>query len=469
MTTKTVKASELGAKLNSNVDFGGGTDDTAIIQAFLDEAKSGETSVCLIMDGAALITGIKVYSNTTIHALNDSCGFYLADGSNCPVITNGNQSYKGEIRDVNILLEGGVYNQNCLNQEKIVLKPEGEGYCGEKPIGFADQKLDSQDMVVAVLFAGVKNLKLIDITIRDQRNYAGMFRNWENILCDNILIDLPNKRHHENQDGLHFHGPGKDLTIKNLRGSASDDFIALAPDEVDWESSITDVLIDGVQLRDADQGIRLLCCHNGRLDRVVIKNVTGTYRSFGFFINPFTNCGVNKGAGYGNITIDTLNLLSTGIDYDYTEPFIIRAGGHIEALSIKNIQNVNPENARYLVDVGLRYCTDDCAIPESDPQSEIGSLLIDGINSYENTPIAADTDFIRIHSGNVRALTVKNVNVVREDCCRGGKLVHVCKDANIETFNLSDVYAENINEIVGDESHNIGSLNISNISVKNSK
>ena len=113
-------ASELGAKLDSSVLNGGGTDDTAVLQEFLDLAKDGETSICLIMDGASLITGIKVYSNTTIRCISDTCGFYLADGSDCPVITNGNQSRKGEKYVSNILLDGGVYNQNAKNQAKII-------------------------------------------------------------------------------------------------------------------------------------------------------------------------------------------------------------------------------------------------------------------------------------------------------------------------------------------------------------
>ena len=464
-------ASELGAKLDSSVINGGGTDDTAILQEFLDTAKDGKTNICLIMDGASLITGIKVYSNTTIRSIDDNCGFYLKDGSNCPVITNGNQVRKGEKIDCNILLDGGVYNQNAKHQQKIISYEDTRGYWGEKPganVQDSEHKdYVSADFVVGLLFIGVKNLKMIGITIRDQRTFAGMFRNWEHVVCENILIDLPNKMSAENQDGLHFHGPGQYLTINNLRGNSSDDFIALAPDEVDWESDITDVLIDGVQLQGADQGIRMLCCHSGRLDRVVIKNVTCTYRSYGFFINPFTSAGVKEGAGYGNIVIDTVNMTSTGVDYAYTENFLFRVGGHVEALTLKNIQNVKPCDNRYLVDVGLRYCYDSCPHPDWDPESVIGSLLIDGINSYETDATSKDTEYVRVHSGSIRSLTVKNVNIVRdENCGKGGRLVHICEDAKVKSLNVSDVYAENLSEFICDESGKTGSLNINNVSIK---
>ena len=63
------------AKLDSNVHTGGGTDDTAALQAVLDRAKT-EGGIHLIMDGAALVSHLEVYSNTTIECLNASCGFY---------------------------------------------------------------------------------------------------------------------------------------------------------------------------------------------------------------------------------------------------------------------------------------------------------------------------------------------------------------------------------------------------------
>src|SRR5664280_2324763 len=56
-----IYASQTGAKLDSNVHTGGGTDDTAILQSILDKVKvSG--SLHLVMDGAALIKGLDIHS-----------------------------------------------------------------------------------------------------------------------------------------------------------------------------------------------------------------------------------------------------------------------------------------------------------------------------------------------------------------------------------------------------------------------
>ena len=69
-----IYASEVAA-LDSDVYTGGGTDDTAALQKALDLAKDGD-GVYLIMDGAALISQLRVYSNTTIECLTKDCGFY---------------------------------------------------------------------------------------------------------------------------------------------------------------------------------------------------------------------------------------------------------------------------------------------------------------------------------------------------------------------------------------------------------
>ena len=61
MKVNTYLASECGAVLDSNVIHGGGTDDTAALQAILDRARDKAEGVRLIVDGAALIRGLKVY------------------------------------------------------------------------------------------------------------------------------------------------------------------------------------------------------------------------------------------------------------------------------------------------------------------------------------------------------------------------------------------------------------------------
>ena len=97
------------ARLNSNVIDGGGDDDTAVLQAILDMAPVWG-SLYLILDGAALVSGLQVHSNTTIECLNQSCGFFLKSGSNRSILENAHLSYT-QINEENICL---LYTSRCV-------------------------------------------------------------------------------------------------------------------------------------------------------------------------------------------------------------------------------------------------------------------------------------------------------------------------------------------------------------------
>ena len=285
--------------LDSHVMDGGGTNETAKIQAILDKAKEWGM-LHLIMDGAALISGIRIHSNTTIECLNSTCGFFLEAGSDNTVIRNAEFS-KTEYTAVNVTLKGGTYNHNGANQAMCFPEedqlPKGDG-CSE--------------MLVPFKFFGVKNFKMLDLDIVDQRRYALLMGNWEDVYMENVRIPLPGQLIGTNQDGLHFHGPGKNLVLKNISGRGGDDFIAINTDEGDNVSSVSDVEIDGVFLDGACQAVRLLCRDQGILENVSIRNVHGTIDSFGFYITPWWHemvPGVTRPTGiYRNISIENIDV-----------------------------------------------------------------------------------------------------------------------------------------------------------------
>ena len=110
-----VIASAAGAKLDSHVTKGGGTDDTALIQGILDRApKLG--ALKLVLDGPVLVSGLKVHSNTTIECLNRASGFYLADDANRALIANATPQPEGRA-DHNLSFLGGTYNGNAEHQK----------------------------------------------------------------------------------------------------------------------------------------------------------------------------------------------------------------------------------------------------------------------------------------------------------------------------------------------------------------
>jgi hypothetical protein len=387
-----VMASEAGAHLDSDVNQGGGTDDTALIQAILDRApKLG--ALKLIVDGPILVTGLKVHSNTTIECMNRDCGFYLADNSNRPLIANATPQPEGRA-DHNLSFLGGTYNGNAEHQEHST-KEHG--------------------WTTAFALHGVEQVLFRDVSISNSRTFAVYLTNWRRAVFENIYINLDHIPKHSNQDGIHVQGPGEFLSIRNVQGRAWDDMIALNNDDLgaDWTSegkfvrrpakqfpphsgfgAVTDVDIDGVQADDCAQVIRILS-RASRLDRVSIRNVKGTYRDFGVWIMPF----LREGGNIGRLEFENIDLRPVGPRaYDYMPPFLFWFAGKMEQVALKNVSSHAPIDDRPLVWI--------------QPDAKIDRLLIDGLNVYDPRKEIGHTPLIRA-DGRIALLQVRDVVVQR--------------------------------------------------------
>ena len=452
MNTKTITASQAGAKLNSNVVTGGGTDDTAALQQVLDRAKESG-GVHLVMDGAALITGLRIYSNTTLECLHKECGFFLADHSDGPLLTNANHS-TAAIVDRNITLLGGTYNQNC-KQQAHHLPPE---------VHYAK----ANRIVVATAFFGVENLLVRDVTVRDQRTFAFLITNWLKVTMENIRLELPGYIHGGNQDGIHVQGPGRFLVLRNIQGRTGDDFIALNGDEeTNGETSwlhpcatvgpITDVLIDTVMVDDAAQVVRILSRENLQ-DRITIRNVSGNYRSFGFYISAWDYKSKGLQGNFGSIVIENVDLRQTKADYTYTEPFLFRIAGRHRSLILRNISYHDPLDDRYLI-----HLEGKSDIPDlGDTPADVESLVIDGLHLQDAGPAPQTRPYIRA-SGRVRRMVVKNSELY---CAPNKQAVFIATEgdlARIDHLAIYNVCTENLAKLTSDPGKKIGQLETSNI------
>ena len=407
--SKKVYAGQCGAAMDSDVYAGGGTDDTDALQAVLDQApRLGRLH--LVLDGAAKISrALKIHSNTTIECPDKSCGLFLADGANCSVVRNADVDME-TIRNRNITLIGGVYNNNSPGQ-----------------VHHREEKNEDHlisTWVFAMEFYGVENVIMRDVTIANQRTFAMLMANWKYVTMDNIHIDRREREDYQNQDGLHFWGPGRFLTIRDIRGNSGDDFLALAPDEHDRKSSIEDVLIQGVHLEDADQGIRLLVCGEGKLDRVIIRDVTGTYRSYGFIINPWNEGdGTRRYGHYGNIVFDTIDLRPMKNNYTYCQPFLFKLGGNIESVTFKNIYQHTPEFNHQMFIIGGSFVNDQPETPEM--PTHIGRVIVDGLYIDERCEQGIPDSYFQVKS-DVDLLSIEDVLLQRsEGLCDKSSLVRV--------------------------------------------
>jgi hypothetical protein len=456
MITKTIYASQAGARLDGNVGTGGGTDDTTALQKALDLAPECG-GVHLVMDGAALVTSLRVHSNTTIECLGKECGFYQADHSDCALLINANPS-AGEIIDRNITLLGGTYNQNCRNQAHH-LPPE---------VHYSK----ASRQVVGLAFFGVENLLVRDVTVRDQRTFAFLITNWLQVTMENIRLELPGFIHGGNQDGIHVQGPGRFLVLRNIQGRTGDDFIALNGDEetngqTSWVhpcatvGPITDVLIDGVMVDDAAQVVRILSRENLH-DRITIRNVCGNYRSFGFYLSAWDYKGKGLQGNFGSILFENIDLRQTKADYTYTEPFLFRISGRHQSLTLRNVQYHDPVDDRYLIHLEGR--TD---IPDmGDTPAEVESLVIDGLHIQDSGATPQTRPYIRV-SGHVRRMVVKNSEIFCAQCKQAVFIAAGGVHAKIDRLVMYNLCAENIAAMVSDPDNIIGQVETNNVLMNN--
>jgi len=449
MRIKTIVASEI-AVLDSDVFTGGGTDDTDALQAALDEALI-YGGVRLIMDGAALIRGLKLYSNTTIECLSSDCGFYLADNSNCAVVTNADWDVYS-LNTRNITLIGGTYNNNCLHQEHHV------------PLNADEQTMKMLEVfegthwIYGMEFYGVENLIVRDLIIRNQRTFAFMLGGFRHCTVENVWLDLQDRIHGSNQDGFHFWGPGEFLTVKNVGGRVGDDFMNLGPDEHDCKSSITDVVVDGVFLDDAYQAIRLLSRGTGRLDRVTIRNVSGGYHGLGFYINSwFTD---ETYGDLGNIKFENIDLrpLSTVFIDD---PFLFAIGCNVESISFKNIHHHHAQYKHNLFQIGRIGC-DVKYNEEHMLEPHIGTLIVDGVYVDDVDQNSADTDYMYLKA-RVDTLILRDIDVIRSPHIKPcGTFLRICPGAQLGNLLVDRVYVQKLEHFADLSEGKVNRVEISN-------
>lgn len=451
MEIKKIYASTI-AKLTSNVYTGGGDDDTSAIQQVLDMAKDDDVGVHLVMDGAALVEQLKLYSNTTIECMNKDCGFYQKSNMNRAIITNAIwNDYETETKNIQLL--GGTYHQNGQNQEHDDPSRDHVMCLGDKISPTPDGT--SHPFVMGLEFYGVENLLVRDITIRDFRTFALTVGCFKNVTIENTWLDLPYGTR-GNQDGFHFWGPGQFLNVLHCGGKVGDDIINVGPDERDKKSSITDVLIDGIFVDDGEQAVRLLSRGTGRLDRVTIRNVSGVYRSYGFYINPWF---IDDTLGnFGHILIENVDLKSVQKTYS-APPFLFSIGGNIECLTLKNIRHHAAHDNRPVLDIGwpfylpnyenYKMFAEDTPYQYYRHKQRLQNIIVDGLTIVEHEDEPKDTNYISVYD-KVENMIIKNVTVIKNQE-ENGNLLYFEDHGEVENLVMEGIHTKGLKNIISDE------------------
>jgi len=330
-------ASEHGCALNSNIDTGGGTDDTVALQSLLDTIHASGGGV-LVIDGVALVSGVLAYtaghftysttpgytniaihkgalvvrSNTEIHFTRGS-GLFLAANSNCQILSTDLNG--ATVINRYIAITGfPVLNCNDANQSKV---ENGPG--------------TPSPYVMGVYFGSVQFFYVENLILRNAKTFAFTIANAYNGKIVNTRFHWDDTSHNnspnQNRDGFHFWGPIYDLEVIGGESNGDDDCLAFNTDENvnagdPYRGSPTDVDLYGQPL--------------GVLQNITVRdfyfnNASNGIRFIGYGTSNQTIHNVRVINCYGNITYVNMNCSGVNID-----SFEIN-GWHVSGLSDINI------------------------------------------------------------------------------------------------------------------------------------
>lgn len=432
-----------------------GTDNTMAIQNVLDKAK--EDPIVVYWDGKYSVTGLKIYSNTTIIA-NAGCGAILRNHSDKSIITNANKSFSSK-KDSNIVITGGTWNGNYYNPEI----PKG-----------AQSKGDSINGLVACFrFYGVDNLIVRDAILYKPATYALAAANVTHVLYENIIVDVgPDPL--INNDGIHIDGNSQYGVIRHCILNTHDDAIGLNADDLyshwlgkkggylkddyyteDAAGPISDILIDDVTLNSQLFGIRILS-GKSRVDRITIRNVKGYTKEYALVIDNYQHDpSIVTWAGPGNI--GTINVEDFDVAINSYEKVkmsnrsCINVSTNVEQLILKNIKR------KY-------FDTGEPTIYIKGKNTTIGSLEIDGFYSLDTTKSSA-ISHILVDGASINNLSITNATVRRtkNDIQNNSVLLKTLNNSNIRFLQFNRIYTDGIASVISNPSGNLNVINASNI------
>lgn len=326
-------ASENGAVLDSNLQTGGGTDDTAAIQVILNQATNGPLE--LIMDGPALVGPLNIYGNTVLRCL-PGAGFYLKDGSNRALLRNANPTTNTPT-DSNIVLIGGYYNGNQANQT-------GTGLFGTQE--------SNGTLIGLIQFYGVSHVRIEDVQCTHSKTICVHFANAANCYVSDLWCN--NNDGQPQQGGLQFSGYAQNIHVRNLSGVSPDDLCAFNADDAAWvngsftglgpyiaSGEVLDVIVNGIAGFGAWSAFRVFTA-SSRTDRIFVSGITGTFTQYIFTDDRLLLPGVGN---IGTLVIDGVNALMDTAP-DPNSAAVCRITGNAEKLVFKdfNIQKTQGDN-----------------------------------------------------------------------------------------------------------------------------
>lgn len=250
-------------------------DDTVAIQRMLDRCGMVD-----IPDGRYLISSPLVIHSNTHLKLSPYATMYLADGANCSLLDNDGL-YSDET-NVNITIEGGVWDGNHVAQERQKIPNECRpGDENEDQICDKQIYITNIYLVLMMRLVHTQGLQLKNLTFKNPTSYAVQIADCRYFHIENITFDYDLSK--PNMDGIHIQGPARFGKIRNIFGNANDDHVALCANGTTrseiTRGDIEDVDIDGIYCDNGYTGVRLLS-RGDVVRNIHISNIHGEFRFY---------------------------------------------------------------------------------------------------------------------------------------------------------------------------------------------
>ena len=339
---RVVYASKNGCALNSNLQTGGGTDDTTALQTLITAANAAGGGT-VVVDGVALVSTLQLGSGVTLTGLGSNTGLFQVAGTSAPLIRNSNiVSGPTAPTDSNITVRDIYLNGNR----------DGAGFHGN-----ATRQRDAAGKYLpCVQMFGVSGLTVENVTVKDPPCFNFWLCNADHFKFSNIKFVNSSPASNYNNDGIHLNGYCTYGYITNIRGQTNDDFIALNADDSYFTGSsfdfgqgatgatigpINNIVVDGMFMEGGISGLRIASTVS-RIDQILIRNLSGTCQTQVILVDNMPSLsGSGSGAGnVGSVSIDGINTV-VNFSNGFITPYYIDIRGNIENLTIRNLNRQN--------------------------------------------------------------------------------------------------------------------------------
>ena len=265
----------------------------------------------------------------------------------------------------NISIEGGIWSEEC------------ETRLGYGKSGAYDEANSLVGVSTCLLFSGVKNLSIRNLTLKHSGGFAIQIGRCENFCLENIKFEGCFA------DGVHINGFVKNGLVKDISGHTEDDLVAL--NMYDWENStitngpLENVVVQNVLLEEGHRSFRIqtgvVPMKNGEIDcyikNLYLRNIKGI-AEFKMYLQTPRYMGNPEGTRVGrmeNVYMENIDIY-VGAPLEGFERFqafdsvighygAFEVGSNISNLTLKNI-NVYLDKVKYptahFMTVGPKSC-----------------------------------------------------------------------------------------------------------------